>query len=339
MSTDASHAKPGKFTAMISSTALDLPDHRAAVREACLGAGIFPIAMEHLPARDASGVAVSLEMVDKADIYIGIYAFRYGWKPHGSTISITEKEYDYAVARQKGGMLKELLIFTAHADHSFTAKAIEADKTAQRKLAAFKARAGSGRVRKEFKSVGELRHLVSEALNEFKHRLHASSKGQPPSPTPQGPVPNNLPRIPFFFGRDKELEKIADALKLEKEQIWGALIRGTGGVGKTSLAIRAAQCVTIDQFDRILFLSAKDRKLTSAGEKALSGFVLPGYLQMINEIAERLSRKDLLKCPAPKRARAVIEALRDRRVLLVLDNLETLADQDQPCPRSERSEG
>lgn len=78
MSTDASHAKPGQFTAMISSTALDLEKHRPAVEAACLGAGVFPIWMKHLPARDASGVKVSLEMVDQADLYIGIYAWRYG---------------------------------------------------------------------------------------------------------------------------------------------------------------------------------------------------------------------------------------------------------------------
>ena len=56
----ASSPKPGQFTAMISSTAQDLPKHRAAVKEACLAAGIFPIGMEHLAAQDATGVAVSM---------------------------------------------------------------------------------------------------------------------------------------------------------------------------------------------------------------------------------------------------------------------------------------
>ena len=73
--------KPGQLTAMISSTALDLPEHREQAVRACLSEEIFPIGMEHLPARDANGVRVSLEMVDKADIYIGIYAWRYGWVP------------------------------------------------------------------------------------------------------------------------------------------------------------------------------------------------------------------------------------------------------------------
>ena len=53
--------------------------------DACLRQGIFPSAMEHLPARDADAIRVSLEMVDEADIYIGIYAWRYGHVPEGQT--------------------------------------------------------------------------------------------------------------------------------------------------------------------------------------------------------------------------------------------------------------
>jgi hypothetical protein len=62
---------------MISSTALDLPDHRKQAVEACQRAGVFPIPMEHLAARDVPPVDVCMEMVDQADIYIGIYGWRY----------------------------------------------------------------------------------------------------------------------------------------------------------------------------------------------------------------------------------------------------------------------
>eukprot|EP01031_Cornospumella_fuschlensis_P020710 gene20710-25387_t len=47
---------------MISSTAVDLPEHREQAVDACLREGVFPIGMEQLPARDASGIQVSLEM-------------------------------------------------------------------------------------------------------------------------------------------------------------------------------------------------------------------------------------------------------------------------------------
>ena len=85
--------------AMISSTVRDLPEHRAKVRDACLCQGIMPSMMEHWPALDADGVEASLKKVDDADIYIGVFAHRYGYVPKGQSFSITEMEYDRAVKR------------------------------------------------------------------------------------------------------------------------------------------------------------------------------------------------------------------------------------------------
>src|SRR5262245_49440812 len=102
-------------TAMISSTARDLPEHRREVSDACLREGVFPIAMEQLPARDADAIRVSREMVDKADTYIGIFAWRYGHKPEGHDISITEMEFNRAVERKI-----PILVFLIHKDHPLT---------------------------------------------------------------------------------------------------------------------------------------------------------------------------------------------------------------------------
>lgn len=108
-------AKPGKITAMISSTAADLPEHRKQAFDACLRVGVFPIGMEHLPARDGTGIQASLEMVDQADIYIGIYAWRYGWVPDVSgvpnpdNISITEMEFNRALERRQRSPTREFL--------------------------------------------------------------------------------------------------------------------------------------------------------------------------------------------------------------------------------------
>src|SRR5688572_17596126 len=81
-----SMSSPARKTAMISSTAVDLPEHRQQAMDACLRQSVFPIGMEHLPAQDATGIKASLEMVNRADIYIGIYAHRYGWIPDEDTI-------------------------------------------------------------------------------------------------------------------------------------------------------------------------------------------------------------------------------------------------------------
>src|SRR5215471_12469671 len=101
--------------AVISSTSIDLPEHRRQVIEACQRLDFFPDAMEHLPARDADAIRVSLEMVDKADLYLGIFAWRYGHIPEGYEVSITELEFNRAVER---GI--PVLVFTIHQEHPLT---------------------------------------------------------------------------------------------------------------------------------------------------------------------------------------------------------------------------
>ena len=49
---------------------------------------------------DADTEALHVRMVDEADIYVGIFACRYGYIPAGSDISVTEMEYNRAVERK-----------------------------------------------------------------------------------------------------------------------------------------------------------------------------------------------------------------------------------------------
>src|SRR5437879_1697005 len=70
--------------------------------------------------------------------------------------------------------------------------------------------------------------------------------------------PGNLPRLQPFFGREQELAAIRDALDPEA-RTWGALIDGPGGMGKTSLAVRAAYDCPPGQFQRILSAIAEER--------------------------------------------------------------------------------
>ncbi|MDQ3917536.1 MAG: DUF4062 domain-containing protein [Acidobacteriota bacterium] len=320
--------RPGQFTAMISSTALDLPRHRELVHKACLDAGVFPIGMEQIPARDATGIDASLGMVDEADIYIGVYAFRYGWVPDGQDISITEMEFDRALARKAEGRLREILVFTAHEEHAFNARDVEADKVAQEKLSRFKARAAEGRVRKEFKSAEELQRLVLHALDGFKSRQRRAADTETHARPAHTSIPNNLPRLQSFFGREAELAQIREALDPEN-RTWGALIDGPGGMGKTSLAVRAAYDCKPDEFKRIVFVSVKNRELDDDGVRELGIFVLPGFLEMLNELSRQLDRADITKSPEDDRIRLLLDALRDEQALLILDNLESLPRPDR----------
>jgi len=105
---------------MISSTIRDLPLHRGEVKKACLQQEMFPDMMEHLPASASDAIRVSLEKVDKADIYLGIFGHRYGYIPDGYAISITEVEYNRAVERRI-----HRIIFIMHEEHPITISDID----------------------------------------------------------------------------------------------------------------------------------------------------------------------------------------------------------------------
>src|SRR5689334_17008423 len=86
--------------AFISSTNIDLLEHRKAVEKVLHSHDFFPEMNEHWPAMSASAVEACIAKVDLSDIYIGIFAHRYGTIPDGSAISITEMEFNRATERK-----------------------------------------------------------------------------------------------------------------------------------------------------------------------------------------------------------------------------------------------
>ena len=188
----------------------------------------------------------------------------------------------------------------------------------------------AGFVELDHKTPDQAATLILErlALNEGKPKSHYLTNDGADNSAHRTSPPNNLPRLQHFFGREKELKTIADALAPEARG-WGALVDGPGGIGKTALAIRAAELTPAGRFRRIIFLSSKERELTADGQRSLGTFVLPGYLEMLNAIVRELDQPDLAKSPEKERSDLVLRALSDRDVLLVLDNLETLPEPDR----------
>jgi uncharacterized protein DUF4062 len=145
-------------TAVISSTILDLPSHRDKAKDACLRQDVFPVMMEQLPASNADAIRVSLDLVNKADLYIGIFANRYGHVPQGSEISISEMEYQRAVERDIPRH-----IFLMHADHPVVAADVDKGSAAE-KLVALKRRLIADRAPAYFKSPEELKSQLIDTL-------------------------------------------------------------------------------------------------------------------------------------------------------------------------------
>jgi Domain of unknown function (DUF4062)/prokaryotic YEATS domain len=81
----------------VSSTYEDLKLHRSSVRDGIRQLGAVDISMENLGARDQRPKSECLRMVrQESDIFVGVYAHRYGFIPDGERISITESEYEAA---------------------------------------------------------------------------------------------------------------------------------------------------------------------------------------------------------------------------------------------------
>jgi AAA+ ATPase superfamily predicted ATPase len=85
---------PRKFTIFVSSTSLDLQREHQAVEKALhrMCTASFS-GMEYLGSRPETPKEVCLEKVSRADVYVGIFAHRYGDIDSESDLSMTELEY------------------------------------------------------------------------------------------------------------------------------------------------------------------------------------------------------------------------------------------------------
>ena len=106
----------------VSSTFDDLKECRKKVSAALRRMEHEDLAMEHDVAEDARPVDTCVDDVRQADVYLGIFAFRYGFRPPGFEQSITELEY--RAAREAG---KECLILLLSKDAAWPLTRLELD--------------------------------------------------------------------------------------------------------------------------------------------------------------------------------------------------------------------
>jgi hypothetical protein len=108
----------------VSSTYADLKDMREVVYHALRKMKHDVIAMEDYIATDKRPLDKCLADVAQCDIYIGIYAWRYGYIPPEQEKSITELEYREAV--RKG---KPCLLFLLDEEAPWPTKLTDTDRT------------------------------------------------------------------------------------------------------------------------------------------------------------------------------------------------------------------
>jgi len=138
----------------------------------------------------------------------------------------------------------------------------------------------------------------------------------------------NLPRRPFFVGRESEIETILQSLQ-PNSRTFIIGIEGIGGVGKSSLAIEVSyRCIEQELFESVIWVSAKESVLTLHGiepiipeAKSLTDILITIGTSLGNPTIGNLSLQDQI--------RRAYNLLARHTTLLVLDNFESLSRDEQ----------
>jgi tetratricopeptide (TPR) repeat protein len=137
----------------------------------------------------------------------------------------------------------------------------------------------------------------------------------------------NLPRRPYFVGREDELNSVLQSLQ-PNSRTFIVGIEGIGGVGKSALAIEVSyRCIESDLFESVIWISAKESVLTLRGiepiipeAKSYRTFSLQSVQVWgihYRELIDSRSNQESLYSPG------------QHTTLLILDNFESLSKNEQ----------
>src|SRR5262245_50582745 len=144
----------------VSSTFVDLKEHRLKVKEALERAQYDVESMEKYPAFDQRPKDKCLADVADCDYYVLILAHRYGFVPPADNPqkkSITHLEYKHAVTR------KPILAFTIKKDHPWNPEMIDQDDSRSR-IVVFRNHIQLNHGSRDFTTDDDLATLVLQAL-------------------------------------------------------------------------------------------------------------------------------------------------------------------------------
>jgi hypothetical protein len=231
----------------ISATYGDLKEYREKVDWALRQLDHYPVAMENYVAADQRPLAKCLEDVAGCDLYVGIFAHRYGYIPDHDNPdgrSITELEYRHAQANGKPCLvflLDEAALWLPGWMDSHTG-----DGDQGRRIRALRKELGRDRLVSFFTTADELAQKVGAAVTKLLAQLAASPRYQLREGLPEVPAGRAWtipPPVRSFTGRVEQLTALHEQLTGEGAAtlVPTAALYGMGGVGKTQLALAYAQ--------------------------------------------------------------------------------------------------
>lgn len=138
--------------------------------------------------------------------------------------------------------------------------------------------------------------------------------------------PSQLPKAYHrLIGRHDEIGRLLNALREPRGKPMIA-VEGLGGIGKTALTL---ELIEISQkeglFEHVVWSSAKPEYFV--GESAIkSGVSDYTFDTLLGDIGRQCDRLDIPQLPAEQKRAAVRYLLKKKRVLVVMDNLETVSE-------------
>ena len=271
----------------VSSTLRELEEERRTVRAAIERLRLAPVMFE-LGARPHPPRDLYRAYLEQSDVFVGIYAERYGWIAPGEDISGLEDEYRLAPRA-----MPKLIYVRENADRDERLVEligrIRTDDTASYK---------------SYSSVDELADFVEADLATLLAERFDASRA-PTAGTPEVVAPQVPSAYTRLLGREPALAAVSALLDDEATRL--VTLLGPGGVGKSRLAIEIASA-TAGFPDGAAFIA-----LENVTEPAL----------LIPSIAYGLGIRDTGEQSLEER---LAVALDGRRMLIVLDNFEQLVE-------------